>query len=1268
MPAAVADTIETSAEINDLLTSPDKNTWAGISVWVPPPGRSMGKRLTFSDDGNLISKSGQKTPPKKWLRALSVEAPDFESLMRVVEYCDEHNAVLVHGGLTEAPKREWLQKIGVKRHGANGNVTDRPTRILLLDLDNLPPWPGVRELSAPAIHEIVAPLLPVEFRNAQCLLHYSTGHGADPNTIKVHLVYILSRPLDTAERKSLLAEVLTFKTGSGAAYRPVDGMPLGEAHFVNITPPETINAPEGYAKQRWFWIDSGSELVRVPESGELKRRASEGAKFKMAHGGAVSGRSGRSSGLGLGERPVGVTDWAELIWAGVGDGRTGHTAMRHGAFSYFGMFGASAPREPFMAVFAEAIDSLNLDPAEADRILADEGRHFDWIQGTIRAQDEPETVSIDCPATLTQEQGRAQCRAAIRSWMAGALRHKRSYGRWSRGRQIVNALQAECEGVASGAERSRLYAAAGEIGAAAGVTKYADGDGGLWGFADAPAPAPAMVIQGSVALGKTESIIDCLAGARRWGLRVVLAVADHDLLGDIRARIEQRFEAIGGNPEHRPRVAVWRGESAVDVGESTPENKIQVCRRATDRGVARAIGAAPERLCKRGRGRKATFCPHHPENPARVGPGCLFIRQQTTVANADIILIAGSACLERRPNDWISRPAEEVVVEGVEIKIQLPRVDLVILDEPRWAQLISGVDLVDPDDAAAPSSKLELRVDELPGLWDPDQMPQEVADRIGDPTSEAAMAWENLRAAVGRLAGVVESAPLGQRLTYGQLAEIVGDVGLLGEARAAELSKIAYKMLAAVSVDPTTGPDEWLGADSPLIRRWNERLIFCARAFAAAQRAAARHNGAAGECQTGYLRVAEIGKRGARGRGLLIRAAARVHRDWREGAGLILDATHESIVADEFWPNLPAARVIEVAQPKNAAYVRQIMDESWSLTKVEELIKSPAQVARLADFIEIEAAIVRGRGEDGIDLLVLLPLRLKGPLMRHWRQRPPEGVDFATWGSVRGQDRWRGVAGLLAISRILPPAETLSDLESIIAGQPSILDERAFRMAPAQWRQNANRGKAWQLPNKNAVLLSPIAEALRRMACDSELQQGIGRARTNIRPDAKVRITVLATTPVPGLCVDALVTGAELFGAHPAALAAARGFIAPAAGKGSRALMAKILKLEVRAWEKEIERKGEMLRPDISLYHIYYKEMSGLRNSTKIELIGSGTPEFEAIAAAATWLPVQLKLKRHDRYATRLFLRAQNLEMARELCTRVLGAAPALLEYWDPEK
>ena len=211
-------------------------------------------------------------------------------------------------------------------------------------------------------------------------------------------------------------------------------------------------------------------------------------------------------------------------------------------------------------------------------------------------------------------------------------------------------------------------------------------------FEDAAAytpPAPRVAAIADPGLGKTEHAMrEILAPARcRPGAPRRLRRAQPPTGGRHRGPVQR----VAGREVAR----VWRGLEQPDPDDPDAP----MCRRFEADGLRDflALGGKVQQLCG---GPRRGYCRHHPDDPARTGPACAYVRQRRSssrlwVVPAALLTQAVPRTL-RRPEGpdggTGAAPADEEAADllGLVEPVRPPDFDLVVIDEAPWLQLVGG--------------------------------------------------------------------------------------------------------------------------------------------------------------------------------------------------------------------------------------------------------------------------------------------------------------------------------------------------------------------------------------------------------------------------------------------------------------------------------------------------------------------------------------------------------------------------------------------------
>jgi hypothetical protein len=552
--------------------------------------------------------------------------------------------------------------------------------------------------------------------------------------------------------------------------------------------------------------------------------------------------------------------------------------------------------------------------------------------------------------------------------------------------------------------------------------------------------------------------------------------------------------------------------------------------------------------------------------------------------------------LAKDPPIWFRPSLKKFVVTDpatgkatkVKGEFEPPTIDLFIADELNPLGLIEGeieakrgaprsceatvVDLIDWSAIA--------EADLPPELAPSDEEQDAGAARFREALPDAQKAIRTVAEAAGAtLAGK------GDLLTYKSVRDAIG--GRTGRAAVDWTHRLVEKMWAGkleCAADPTdpAAVAAWLAGPAGA---WNRRLVTIIKVLKAIRRAGERHQGAPEDRQTGYLRASPLGEHGRLGMGLTARQVSQVRREWLGGAAVFLDATWQTEIAERFLPSITEVVHANVPTAQTAAFVTQTWDSTFNMTKIDAIIKEanagkPRRLAQLATWITLEALRLKGCGkkindEPSPDLLVLCTMKLEKALENYWGARKPTNILLWHYGAVRGLNAARGVAGVVAIGRIMPSAEVIADLRSIIDGEPSEVPV-IFVQTDGEWRVNADRSRAWKFPRRKTVLADPLANSILDSITYAELEQAVvGRARLLRREGERVEINVLGSSPINGLFVDRLVRTDELLrrSTNPDLEILSRGVDLRGLGRNKRSWMSQsILGVSAEALKKRRQR------------------------------------------------------------------------------------------------
>jgi putative DNA primase/helicase len=264
-----------------------------------------------------------------------------------------------------------------------------------------------------------------------------------------------------------------------------------------------------------------------------------------------------------------------------------------------------------------------------------------------------------------------------------------------------------------------------------------------------------------------------------------------------------------------------------------------------------------------------------------------------------------------------------------------------------------------------------------------------------------------------------------------------------------------------------------------------------------------------------------------------------ISKSYRDRPTLILDATGNTELLRPYFPNVEIVANVAAQTPNRR--IRQITDRSCAKSMFVYPSKPSTaanNVKRLHWVSEVDSAKYRGKGNDGIDLLLVCQKEVETAL-GEYGQIP--GVDMAHFNAVAGINKWKGVAKQTTVGRTLPPPADVEHMAAVLFGKPVT----TISLAGNNW---------WRFPvpihkrdgTKKYVLTprhpDPMVEALRWQICEGGLLQTEGRSRAvNRGANDPLDVDILTNVPLP-LIVDETTTWNEIV-PSPIEMMAARGIV-----------------------------------------------------------------------------------------------------------------------------
>jgi putative DNA primase/helicase len=264
--------------------------------------------------------------------------------------------------------------------------------------------------------------------------------------------------------------------------------------------------------------------------------------------------------------------------------------------------------------------------------------------------------------------------------------------------------------------------------------------------------------------------------------------------------------------------------------------------------------------------------------------------------------------------------------------------------------------------------------------------------------------------------------------------------------------------------------------------------------------------------------------------GPLRRLRLRWHAEIRTGwclPTLHTDATMKVDLVEHYLPRLTLTATCEAVMPN--VTIRQVFDRPFSakmlnpdaVTRDRDKATAQNNLARLHSYIVNRAREYRGRGRNGIDVLVIVQKAIEVRLVA---MGLPAGVEIAHHGNVAGIDQWGGVALLVAVGRTSPAPGAVEALATAMTNRPAmpLPDTGAV-----PWYVKVNRGI--RLTDGSVLKVEgdqhpdDVAEAVRWSIVEGGLIQSIGRGRgVNRSAGAPLQVDILTDVVLPLTVIEAL--------------------------------------------------------------------------------------------------------------------------------------------------
>jgi hypothetical protein len=1148
MPSATKTNAQPRATYNP---SPNILTWLETrpeDALLPAEKRPVVKK-TYGLVAGKIALVAEPKFPTFW-HAQEIPVTNIDDVLEAMVARRNNSGCFIPGGLANSARTHSIRRSGGPVLSQDKHIWDVPRAVFWLDLDSAPLYSGdVTQMSWEEIEDhISGGVLRKIIGDCDRIIHLSNSCLTKPGLLKGHIIVLADKGLTKTDRHALIGEFRQIKIKKAVASGLLDESVNRLAQPLFTSDPTFVGVDDPLAgthlESRFHIIRGKHSKMQVPPRIELQRRAAiYETRVASIKGTGFSNTTAKDVDASLG----GADDdprWARII---AGLGGSFHDEMLLAIRSYAHLHGVADDGAELFSRWDIAADTT-IKQARGEAYAEGSKKriksaYVDWLRALKRERgpqlvpyepDIPE-VSLAEGTRLIEDLSSRLEDTAVRLHQA-RVKHRRA---------VAEVEAAQAAGDLNLARRLAVHHKILQVDPDFTLQTISDNEG--WSvvsvdmFEDSPfLPKLHAGLKASVSLGKTRALVRAALRCARRGMRAVLNVNAHALGQQFVDDLKRVDDADRGT--NAPiKIAIWRGTSQPDPSPA-PENIAKTtCARSEERSALARAGQGGDWLCGT---KKRGFCPHHPKAKG----SCLYQRQRAAVQEAQVIVCAGAPMLAKDPPMWFSPPAKKFLVvdpaTGKETKIKAtyepPLVDLFIADELNALGLVEGeveTKRGQPRSCEAPVSELvswaALAEHDLPLelQQNAEATVETAADRFRDAFPDA----QNAIRAVAEAAGAYSDA--GDLLTYRSVREAAG--GRTGKASSDYVHRLIEKMWGGklpCSADPSDSAAvaAWLAGPAG---EWNRRLVTITKVLKGVARALERHQGAADEKRTGYLRASPLGEHGQLGMGLTARKVSNIKKAWLGGAAVFLDATWQAELAARFLPSVTEVVHANVPVAQSSAFVTQTWDISLNMTKMDELIKEaaagkPRRLAQLARWVELESLRLTGRGKevDGAspDLLVLCSRKLEQALKDHWGPRMPKNILLWHYGAVRGLNAARGVAGLVALGRVMPSAEAIADLRSIIDGEPAELPI-AYVQVDGEWRSNADRQQAWKYRRRRTTVADSLGSAILESVTYAELEQAIvGRARLLRREGESVEVTVIGAPPVNGLFVDRLVKTAEL--------------------------------------------------------------------------------------------------------------------------------------------
>lgn len=179
------------------------------------PGKLLTKTTQFFPDGTLETVRGGDNA-YRW-QFEEVEVRDYDGLLDLlVDLNKRPNSLVLRGQLTDHPKpvatvngKAFYKRTLVRNDAVHGVIVDLPSRIVMIDIDNSEVVLPNDWLDAPDewADKVISADLPEYFHGAGCVVQWSGSVAPSGGKAKVHLWFLLTRPINSATLKGWLGIV-----------------------------------------------------------------------------------------------------------------------------------------------------------------------------------------------------------------------------------------------------------------------------------------------------------------------------------------------------------------------------------------------------------------------------------------------------------------------------------------------------------------------------------------------------------------------------------------------------------------------------------------------------------------------------------------------------------------------------------------------------------------------------------------------------------------------------------------------------------------------------------------------------------------------------------------------------------------------------------------------------------------------------------------------------------------------------------------------------